>query len=390
MKYSLCAKALAFSCFATVLTQLPLFVVSGHSSTIAKAIWIVFAFFALLMKRKLRIPARAVLFLGTVVWIAVLMCLLSAVTGTGYTTSSIFTSLLLAAFICMIGLMVGPEFTRDELSLCCRAYAAASVLVGLAVFFQYFWGADISGTVYVYASKNSFAVIMMTAMVILLYLFPQRQKIGSVLLSIVTIVFLGYVIILSKCRAIIVTIPLVAAVYIVFSAIPKKRKAWFIGLCAGVCVLAWNEELMHTFVYDILFAGRGNSWMEASSGRLEMWLRFWEDMDGKWLFGDGTSFREALILGAYMKYGLLIGTAVLAIAFWPLCTGIRMYRATKSAPAFLLMLVALVYTCDSFFEQLAPFGPGVRCFFLWLLLGILLSNQGILYNAGEMNSHAQP
>ena len=40
---------------------------------------------------------------------------------------------------------------------------------------------------------------------------------------------------------------------------------------------------------------------------------------------------------------------------------------------FLLLLVAVTYFIDAVFEMLAPFGPGVRCFYLWLIFGIILA-----------------
>jgi hypothetical protein len=161
------------------------------------------------------------------------------------------------------------------------------------------------------------------------------------------------------------------------SGVSKKIKFLACLVCVGLLIALTRESIYNTIVNDIIFAGRGDTFVEASSGRLDMWKNFFSDMQGKWLIGDGQSFRESLILAAIMKYGVLVGLTIIAIAFYPIVKGIRSARE-NSKHGFALLLIAISCFIDCIFEQLAPFGPGARCFYLWMLIGIICSNAELL------------
>ena len=63
------------------------------------------------------------------------------------------------------------------------------------------------------------------------------------------------------------------------------------------------------------------------------------------------------------------------IAIQPLLFVKKWYKWLCSDVNFLILFsVALSYTINGVFEQLAPFGPGVKCYFLWFLYGMITSN----------------
>ena len=39
----------------------------------------------------------------------------------------------------------------------------------------------------------------------------------------------------------------------------------------------------------------------------------------------------------------------------------------------ILFLLSVGFIIDGLFEGLAPFGPGIKCYFLWLFFGIVLA-----------------
>jgi hypothetical protein len=122
----------------------------------------------------------------------------------------------------------------------------------------------------------------------------------------------------------------------------------------------------------------GHSFAEASSGRGEQWLNLFYEMRRYPLIGDGKTERESLILTALIQFGLLGGVPIILYSLWPLRKSMQLIKLYKSKHVFCLFCISVAYSVDSIFEQLAPFGPGVRCFFLWLLFGILMTNDNLV------------
>ena len=180
-------------------------------------------------------------------------------------------------------------------------------------------------------------------------------------------------VLVMKVRAMIVCIPVIALVVVVKAPFRKSIRLPIILLCVAVLILLQNEKVYDLLINNILFANRGDDLASASSGRFDEWLTLFDDLQGKELLGDGSAKRESLILTALLQCGIPMGVVIIAYAVWPLKCATYWSKQDKSNNMFMLLLVALVYSIDAIFEQLAPFGPGARCFWLWLLFGILQS-----------------
>ena len=376
-----CGTVLAFCCFLTVMSQLPQIVELGISSILSQIVWILFLLWALVIKkctftiRKVQVP------LFTTLCTSIFMITASIITGIQYYTSSVYMSFLLSVFMLFVGILVAPKLNKDDLLICGKWYVYASLIVAVITFFAYFWGVSISGAGYIYASKNSLAVILMTAVVIIVS--GLNRKDTTKWISFIEIAFLIVMIAILKCRAVLVSVPVIILIAIFTSGLSKKIKLTIVVLCGVFCALLLNDQVYQIVIEDILFAGQGDSLIESSSGRLDMWLNFFDDMEGKWLIGDGTSFRESLFLEAIINYGLIIGGAFIAYALWPLFKGISMYKHNRNQFSYLLVMIAVVYIIDAVFEQLAPFGPGARCFYLWIVFGVLISNPSLTKKENE-------
>ena len=146
----------------------------------------------------------------------------------------------------------------------------------------------------------------------------------------------------------------------------------------GVLVLMYillKPGLYDTLVNDIILGGReSDSLDDISSGRWSEWQNFFIDLGDNWLFGNGRMKRESLILTAILEYGIPMGLTIIMVAISPLRFAVLRLKAKKRV-IVVLFYVALCYFLNAVFEQLAPFGPGVKCYFMWLLFGVLLAQK---------------
>ena len=135
------------------------------------------------------------------------MVVVGLVTGTPYYTSSLYVSLLLSTFMLIIGILVAPKLSKSDVLCCGKAYVLAAFIVAVITFFTYFLGTDITGPGYIYGSKNSLAVILLTAAVILISRLGVQKKKRWV--SYLLIAFFIFMIAIMKCRAALVSIPII-------------------------------------------------------------------------------------------------------------------------------------------------------------------------------------
>ena len=88
-----------------------------------------------------------------------------------------------------------------------------------------------------------------------------------------------------------------------------------------------------------------------------------------YFIGQGNVWVESFPLNTLLNYGILGSIPVFVIWLIPLNFLKRKnYRDKKLYNS--LSLIYVVYMINSIFEALAPFGPGVKCYMLWLICGI--------------------
>ena len=179
-----------------------------------------------------------------------------------------------------------------------------------------------------------------------------------------------------KSRATLVGIPVVL-LWIIFNAKKDKRVRNIVLLLTVVVFVffIFHPSAYESLIDNVIFAGRDSGNIDSiSSGRANEWRNFGKDFSEAWLFGYGDAKRESVILTALLEFGVLGGSLVLILAIWPVAWGVR--RLNKESQFYMLFTsTALVYFTNGIFEQLTPFGPGVKCYFLWFLFGVLLNRE---------------
>ena len=359
-------------CAVSVLSQIPAFVASGVTSIISILAWLVLAFFSLMANRgKILLTVQ---YLLCIVMVLAGFYLVAAIFDNTYLQSDLPYVIVLSMFVLVIGNAVGAQSNRSDLNLIFKCYILSSTILAIVVYRDFFAQVTDTSPIYVYGEKNSTAQILITAVILIMTTQLGTKEKKRKWLYFGCLVILTAVILMTKSRATIIFFPFLVWLVLTSSSISKKYKRVILFcILIIVIVLMRNREFRDSLLNDILFAGRDSSDMNSlSSGRWEEWQSFFTDWGDGWLFGHGRMKRESLILTAFLEYGMFFGMLILVLAAYPLYFALRKLPKQHSERT-LLVCVAACYLVNGVFEQLAPFGPGVKCFFLWFLLGILAS-----------------
>lgn len=379
-------------CFLSNLSQMPFLVESALTRFIAIPVWVVLAGACLMMDTRIKVGATRSVWIAAVIF--VLYYLISRVFNNDYARSELPYPIVLSMFVLFVGLLAGQHLRADDIKRIGKYYMVSGVIVCVNVFFTYIYGNSISGPSYLYASKNSVSQIILTAWMLIL-LFQFNGGLFRKLFWTVVLAFMTWTLISLKSRATLIAIPILVLWYVFNGNLNKRVRNIVVLLLAVFIVLLFNDRFYDTIVNQVIYSGRDSTSMEAvTSGRSNEWSNFPADFSEVWLFGAGKMKRESLILTALLEYGVLGGGTILFLAVSPLLWSFK-YQGKNHLYYLLFTSVAIAYVANSIFEQMAPFGPGVKCYFLWFLFGLLESQRtsSLCENAflqnGEGRTYAQ-
>ena len=368
--------AVYLACILSNLSQLPYFVRNDMTQLIAFPGWIILAL-AVLFTGRVRISKSAINICFTAILFVVWCGFLWVFTSHRYFSSSLMYAFFISLLVFVLGNVSADHLTKNNIRSLMILYTATTFLLTAAIFVQYFGlGYNLSTKLYAYSSKNSVSqIICSTILVLIVYFRPKKIVVKC--LRIIILVFEIYVLILLRSRATLVGLILCA----VFMALSKniKQRTKIIILLIGmttIVLLFTSAPFYNTVFNNILFAGRDVSDLnELSSGRVVMLGRFPQMIKGHWMDGIGSVYYESFPLSAILQFGLLGGLTLIGISLTPLISATK--RRNVSTMWVLLFYVAVGYIVNGLFEGLTPFGPGIKCYFLWLLYGVLIKNDYI-------------
>ena len=143
-----------------------------------------------------------------------------------------------------------------------------------------------------------------------------------------------------------------------------------------VLLIIFQPNVNHLIVDEILLNNRSSDLATLSSGRDYHWYIFRTEFYNYLFMGTGGTYLESMPLAVLMSYGLLGGIPVLLFAIKPLCYAIKERKSKKyHLYTVLVISISLTMLINSIFEEQAPFGPGVKCYFLWLICGLYIGKK---------------
>lgn len=87
--------------------------------------------------------------------------------------------------------------------------------------------------------------------------------------------------------------------------------------------------------------------------------------------GIGSLYFECFPLSCILQFGIITGSIIIGIAYLPVIKSLKLDRTNVYSS--ILVIVCIGYGINSIFEGLAPIGPGVKCYYMWLMYGILFA-----------------
>ncbi len=377
MKYSI---LLAITVGITNISQMPYLIENSFTRLVSLPFWLIM--FIVCLFNGLITFSNKVLFpimCSFIFTIGILF--LTLFTEYNYINTSMFYSYCLSIFVFFIGFWVSKKVDRQGFRYVISAYILTAVIVAVNIYFKCFRNSfSIMSNIYAYGAKNSISQIVFTALVFLSVVYTPKIK-AMVLVKWIGVVFLTMLILSLKSRATILGIAIMFIIIIFFSRLKTNMKIAVILIIAIVAILLLNStSFYNVFVNAILFVGRDPSNLnELSSGRMAQILSFPVLIKGNELFGVGDYYIESFPLDAWIQYGYLFGSILIIISIWPIIWGFR-NLSKDDAINIAFIIIACSYWVNGLFEQLAPFGPGVKCFMLWLMFGFLIGNDKVILN----------
>lgn len=248
----------------------------------------------------------------------------------------------------------------------CGAYLA------YAVYSQFLVKADISAIQYAFTEKNSMGQILVNVMVFGIACYIPKYT-PSKVMYIIAFVFMLTVVFMMKSRATLVGVFFVIGYYILMYKNTKVRVLLF-ALSAAALVYLWvSPSAYETIVGNILLGGRDTTDLDdLSSGRIYLMSQQIAKIPDNLIFGSGVDYMDCFPVMVLVQYGL-IGTFIMFLFLTEVAAKVSVkFKPRKgiNLAAYLLFWIMMI---NSLFEAYPPFGPGVKCFILWMAFGFALA-----------------
>lgn len=359
----------------SVLSQIPLNTIALFSKPFLFFLWsftLCFVLFAFAGRLKFRVLCYVL----PVLIFDCLIMLFQIFSGKNYLSSQLFYPIHLSSFIFIVCYFCGQLLTEKSFKRIINLYVISVVLVSLYIFFTYYFGLTnwFSSKLYIYGSKNSFAqIVLFAAVLIFLYGFMNNNKLKFPL-----ILLLVFFLLLLKCRSTLVGF-FIIVIYVVFFHIKNFSLKVFVVLFFLIFLLSVFiiPSFNDFFIEGMIFNNRGNEgWGVITSGRLSHFSKFVKLFKSSPLIGNGKVRIESFPLSVLAGFGVVAGSILIFFAITSLITSIKRMLKKESSPLLTtLFLFSLISLSNGLFEEQAPFGPGAKCFMLWLVYGFFLGNE---------------
>lgn len=248
----------------------------------------------------------------------------------------------------------------------CGAYLAWTVYT------QFLVKSDISALEYAFNEKNSMGQILLNVMIFAIACYIPKYT-PSKVLYIVAMLFMLTVVFMMKSRATLLGVFFVIGYYLLMYKNLKVRILLF-ALAIGAFIYLWTTPSAYEMLVDnIILAGRDTSDLDdLSSGRIYLLEQQLRKIPDNIITGSGVDYMDCFPVMVLVQYGLigcLIVYSFLIEAAVKVCARFKPRKGINLA-TFLLFWAMML---NSLFEAYPPFGPGVKCFILWMAFGFALS-----------------
>lgn len=294
-----------------------------------------------------------------------------------------FRPVSVASLIFFIAYHYGDEVGFTGLRSVCLAYMHIMNILSLPLYLIYLRGIDIYSMVYGYQNgKNEIAVLLFCTSVISIFLYKPTGFIWKMYRIIFILVGILDVMTL-KCRSVMACYVMMFFFLILFRGmITLKKKVLLVIISVGILVFFFvNRDIWNIIQSYIIYAGREKGNIDSfSSGRITQITMGLEVFQNNILFGVGERVTlDCFYVSVLANYGVGAWSIILMAIFPIIYSMKRIVHRRVTEFDWCLLLIAVGMFVVSCLEELAPFGPGTRCYILWLILGIMIKMEEVEY-----------
>lgn len=351
----------------SLISQNPPFVENGTMQWL-KYLWFFPLVFQLLIDSKafVELWCRQVLF---VILCFVIFCLIGEIFTFNSYIGLDLTNILMSVTVAIVSFSLWRKYGR---ALIMKILCVMLVLVGsylaYAVYSQYLVNASILDLQYSFDSKNSMGQILLCCGFIPLANFiPKQFLLKYAYYALVLFIFV--VMIWMKSRATMAS-GLFILIYLFVKSNNLKLKLVVLSLCVLFCfVVILTPDLYEIIVTGIVLANRAEDNLDdLSSGRVFLISEAIEYIQENLLIGIGNHYIDCMPIAMLLQYGV-IGSSIVFLLI--VVVGYHLMKMDVNhnsikRTAFLLFFAFLI---NSLFEAQPPFGPGAKCFLMWMMVG---------------------
>ncbi len=361
---------LILTVFASLMSQHPVVIEMGYDIYL-KAIWFLPFTIALCLHTKNFADRQLWILYGGIICITVYCAILDALTGRTYLNIDIYNmwiSLMVAATSYTIYRQYGcNKILRDTAVVS----IIGSVILSYVVYSLYFTDYDIMNKLFAFSAKNSMGQILLNCGIVIGLLYMPRN-IAMKTVKWTSIVVIVIMLFLLKSRATLVGLFFIVCYMIIQGN--SKRVRW-LTIAATIIVIVYvlrSASAYDTIVHGILLAGRdANDANEVSSERIQSIEAAFEIIPNNLWIGIGNKYIDCMPIAMVLQFGIF--GAMIVFIFLAILTRkiVRFNRANRLHLVSYLLFIAMML--NSLFEAWPPFGPGVKCFMMWMMLGYSLA-----------------
>lgn len=382
-KINILSLVLVLTCFFANISQLPILIESGNSKLVSNIGWIVL-FFMIILSNNLRLGKNIMLVFALILNYMIFIFFMEIMNNGKYLNTSIFKPVIISIFVFTLGYFISNVIEEQDFKYIVVSYVISTFWVVVSVYLKIIPQFSWSNVEYAYASKNSISQIILTA-IILLFMYIKSKKIWINISKWVLISFMTLVMLMLKSRASIIGLLIFILINLFFSKNKKSKIILLIIVGTFILISIFNDNFYNLILNDVLLGGRDKGNLnDISSGRFDMIIFFLKEFPRNIITGRGYYFIESFPLSILIQYGILGSLPLFIIALLPVTWSILNLKKNYSYN-FILLNVSICYLINGLFESQAPFGPGIKNYFMWLFFGILLGKNHIINKSNLAN-----
>lgn len=240
--------------------------------------------------------------------------------------------------------------------------------LSVVIYISFLSTADITSNTYAYGEKNSIAQILLCCGYLsLIFITPSNKLLRWSCWLIVLIIFI--VMAMNRSRATLLSACYIIYYY-VFHSNNKKLKVWIITLSLlSIGYLTISSNAYELIMNGIILGGRDATDINSlSSNRVILFAIALQRIPQHPWLGSGDYYVDCMPLNILTQYGIWGLVIVLIFLYYIFKTLSKLKRTDPTST--IAYIVFMAFIVNALFEARPPFGPGIKCFFVWLLIGI--------------------